>query len=270
LKSLLLLWNQLAQECAGRCCTRTTMDMRYVQGRVEHEGVSFLTITLPAFGKDFEKSLDQGRVSRNQFQGYTWTACLPRFLSGFMGRVFDSNTGVLLDDPCIDAVRSIRQLTLMFGKILIPCSDARVEAAIRGYIEWEQDVRRSDQRLTSDDYRTFRRVSETLFRTLFLNIDQMVFDREFRPKHGPGATADRLRGNAKYNQRTWTARLEEIFPSGEFLLPNSSFEMELGYVDVLEPGSEMPVKVITVPKTLKTPRIIAEEPTHMQYMQQAL
>jgi hypothetical protein len=41
-------------------------------------------------------------------------------------------------------------------------------------------------------------------------------------------------------------------------------------VDILEPGAERPVRVITVPKTLKTPRIIAIEPTAMQYMQQAL
>jgi hypothetical protein len=41
-------------------------------------------------------------------------------------------------------------------------------------------------------------------------------------------------------------------------------------IDFLEPGSEIPVKVISVPKTLKTPRIIAMEPTAMQYVQQAI
>jgi len=45
---------------------------------------------------------------------------------------------------------------------------------------------------------------------------------------------------------------------------------DLSRVKLTEPGAEKPVRVITVPKTLKTPRIIAIEPTHMQYAQQAL
>jgi len=264
-----MLWTVLAQECAGRCCTRTTKDVEYVLGRIEHEGLSFLTITLPRFGKDFEKSLDQGKVTRNLFQGFTWKAGLPRFLGGFLESVFDRNTGVLLENPNIDAILSIRQLTLMFGKIQVPCSDERVLGAIEGYLECEQDVRRNDLTLTDADMHRFRQVSSALFRDLFLQLDQSVFDRTLVPKHGPGATADRLRGNAKYRNRTWTARLEEIFPSGEFLFPNSSFAEESA-VDILEPGAEIPVKVVTVPKTLSAPRIIAEEPTHMQYMQQAL
>jgi len=45
---------------------------------------------------------------------------------------------------------------------------------------------------------------------------------------------------------------------------------ELDVVDILEPEAEIPVRVISVPKTLKTPRIIGIEPTAMQYMQQSL
>jgi hypothetical protein len=41
-------------------------------------------------------------------------------------------------------------------------------------------------------------------------------------------------------------------------------------LNVLEPGAEKPVRVISVPKTLKTPRIIAIEPAVMQYTQQSL
>nr|QDH87436.1 MAG: RNA-dependent RNA polymerase [Leviviridae sp.] len=245
------------------------MDVEYVRGRVEHEGLSFLTITLPRFGKDFEKSLDQGKVTRNLFQGFTWKAGLPRFLGGFLESVFDRNTGVLLENPNIDAILSIRQLTLMFGKILVPCSEERVRGAIEGYLECEQDVRETDRSLSNSDRHLFRSVSSALFRDLFLQLDQEVFDRTVVPKHGPGATADKLRGNSKYRLRTWTTRLEEIFPSGEFLAANSSFVDELD-VDILEPGAEIPVEVIAVPKTLKTPRIIAKEPTHMQYMQGGL
>jgi hypothetical protein len=64
--------------------------------------------------------------------------------------------------------------------------------------------------------------------------------------------------------------LERIFPAGEFLLPNWRYYDQLEDVHFLEPGEEQPVKVILVPKTLKTPRVIAKEPTAMQYAQQSI
>jgi len=90
------------------------------------------------------------------------------------------------------------------------------------------------------------------------------------PRHGPGATADRLRGNAKFDVSEWPLRLENVFPYGDYALPSWRSYYQLDRVKHLEPGAERPVKVVPVPKTLKTPRIIAEEPTCMQYMQQAL
>jgi len=60
-----------------------------------------------------------------------------------------------------------------------------------------------------------------------------------------------------------------MFPARENLASSYSlsFERDLQW---LTPEQEPPVRVITVPKTLKTPRIIAMEPVHMQYVQQAL
>jgi hypothetical protein len=92
---------------------------------------------------------------------------------------------------------------------------------------------------------------------------------DIMPKHGPGATADRLSGNRKYGQVQWPLRLESLFPAIEFIIAGWDYQ-RLSDVNFVEPGAELPVRVITVPKTLKTPRIIAIEPTAMQYVQQAL
>ena len=270
MKSLMLLWKEIAEESAIRCCTSTTMDLKRVHRRVKHEGISFLTITLPNFGKDFERSLEQGSVDRRLFQGFPWRGGLPLFLGGFLDLVFDRRTGVLLDAPDIDAILAVRQLTLMFGKISLECSNARLRKAMKGYIECESDVRKSDSLRTQQDVDVFRRVSALLFASVFAEVDRKVYYHETVPKHGPGATADRLRGNGKYRQRHWTSRLEKIFPSGEYLLPSWSYYNQLEKVEHLEPEAEIPVRVISVPKTLKTPRIIGIEPTAMQYMQQAL
>jgi len=270
LKSLILLWKMIADDYAIRCCTSTTLDWKTVQGRYKHEGLSFLTIALPNFGKDTQKCLDQGLVDRDMFQGFSWHAGLPRFLGGFLDLVFDRNTGVLLPDPNVDAILAIRQLTLIYSKMLIPCSDARDKAAMKEYVQCDQEVAKNDALMDSTDYGEFKRMSDLLFRDFFIGLDRKINALELVPKHGPGATADRLRGNAKYDNRTWTDRLERYFPSGDYLYPNARYIEHYSDVDHLEPGSEIPVKVITVPKTQKTPRIIAVEPTCMQYAQQAV
>jgi hypothetical protein len=269
MKSQIVLWKMVAIDLATRCRTTTTRDWETVSSRYKHEGLSFLTITLPSFGKDFQKSLDQGLVDRNMFQGFSWHAGLPRFLGGFLDLVFDRDSGVLLDEPDIDAILAVRQLTLLYSKILLPCSDTREKEAMSDYVECDRQVKQSDAGLGPQEIEDFRRISQLLFRDLFTKLDREIYYGELIPKHGPGATADKLRGNGKYRLNTWTDRLEEYFPAADYLFPNARYVHE-DAVTYLEPGSEQPVRVISVPKTQKTPRIIAVEPTAMQYAQQAV
>jgi len=284
-KSLTSLWSITAEELAVRCCTSATRDITTVASRVEHEGLSFLAITLADFGKATEKWLDQGFVVPSDVPafGRKRRSGLPAFLQGFLGRVFDTSSGVLLEHPDVEAISALLQLTLMFSKIALPqegpsqgsstrvVSPRRERRAMLEYLECEQDVRRSDSLLDEAYMADFKRMSSLLFGDLFAKVDRDVHWLRLVPKHGPGAVADRLSSNAKWNLRTWTTRLQRLMPAESFLVPNSSFvgdmEREL---NILEPDAEMPVRVITVPKTLKTPRIIAIEPACMQYVQQSL
>jgi hypothetical protein len=240
------------------------MDWKTVLGRYENEGFGFMTITLPDFGKDFERSLDRGQVDRRLFTGFRKRGELPLFLGGFLDLVFDRNSGVLLDEPSVDAILAIRQLTLLVSKLFLKSSDTRERKAMRQFIECEQDVREADERRTDEEIHRFRRMSALLFRHVFTRVDREIFNGEAVPKHGPGSTADKLTGNGKYQQSTWPARLEKVFSSSDFLIPNYRYYDSLERVDILEPDAEIPVKVISVPKTQKTPRIIAIEPTAMQ------
>jgi hypothetical protein len=153
LKSLNALQQVVLKELGTRCGTSTDRDQNTITARVEREGLSFLTITLPNFCKDFEKSLEQEFVDHDQFPGFARTGGLPRFLGGFLDLVFDRSSSRLLDQPSIDAIRSIRQITLMFGKIKIDCSEERINRAIKAYIKCEQDVRLSDLALSSEPNR---------------------------------------------------------------------------------------------------------------------
>ncbi len=268
MKSLMLLWKEVADQYATWCCTSATRDYEEVTRRVEHEGESFLTITLPQFCKDFEQSLAAERVAPSSFAGWRKKGSLPLFLGGFFELVFDRDTAALRLDCDIEAIRAIRQLTLLFGKILLPTSEARTRNAYKSYIETEKEVKAFDA--TRPNLSDFRRVARKLFGPMLASLDVSVRDYQLVPKHGPGSTADRISGNQKYVQLTWTERLESEFPYGEYCIPNWRYSNRLDDVNFLDPGSEVPVKVIAVPKTLKTPRIIAMEPVAMQYAQQAV
>jgi len=273
MKSLIALWREVAEELATWCSTSATQDYKKLLSRVENEGDSFLTITLPEFGKGFERCLERTTVERGDFVGFSKLGHgpLPKFLGGFLAQVFDTSTGRLLDEPSVDCIFAVRQLSLMFGKILLPCSKEREKGAIDEFIKCEQELASRGLIDTVDFDNEFTRISGLLFGDVFTAIEKDLENCDLYPKHGPGATADRLAGNSKYDMREWPERLERSFPYREYASPNRGhLDVLLDRVKFLEPGEERPVKVTLVPKTLKSPRIIAIEPTCMQYAQQAL
>jgi len=290
MKSLISLWSRTANELAVRCRTSATRDVKTVTSRTENEGLWFLAVTLASFGKATEKWLNQGFVDPWDAPKFARTkghlTGRPAFLQGFLDRVFCPDSGALMDEPDIEAIYAIRQLTLMFSKIALPenaerdshpaggrevVSQDRGRLAMSEFVQCEQDVRDADSRLDPLHMEDFKRISTMLFGELFAKVDRDIYWGRIYPKHGPGATADRLSSNEKWNQQLWTSRLQRIFPAEEYLSVNPhNYREHRESPDVLEPGSEIPVRVITVPKTLKTPRIIAIEPTCMQFMQQGV
>jgi hypothetical protein len=270
MKSLQLLWMAALRNLGAWCDVCTTRDSKTAASRFEHRGLSFYTITLADFGKDFEKSLDLGRITHDQYPGFARTGGLPRFLGGFLELVFDRRSGQLLESPSIDAIFAIRQLTLMMAKIGLECAPHRKAKAVEGYIQCEMDVKKSDAERTEADYLQFSRLSLLVFARYFDSVERRLESGDIRGRHGPGSTADGLRGNAKFSRMSWTSRLEEVLSAGDHLITRYGMHDLLEHVDFHEPGDEIPVKVTLVPKTQKTPRIIAQEPTHMMYMQQGI
>jgi hypothetical protein len=269
MKSLTGLWKAMAEDYSAMCDTPIDRDFKTVTDRVEEEGISFLTITLPNFCADFETSLAQGFVGSNLFAGFRKRDGLPRFLSGFLLQIFDGHSLSLYPNPRVDAVRAVRNLCLLFKKVELECTDARNRAALDKYLQCEVDLQEVLDNYSSLPIKEFKRVSSILFGSVFDSLNQKVRSFELSPGHGSGATADRKVGNQKFEQSEWTDRLEEYFPFGEYALPHWKW-FSSHAPRYLAPEEERPVRVHLVPKTLKTPRIIAIEPTCMQYMQQAL
>lgn len=270
MKSLIDLWCALADDISKQCGCSTTRDKETVARRVENEGLSFLTITLPSFCSDLQKGLERGHAGPDLWVFFKSRGSTPRFLGDLLDRIFDRASGELLDVPDTDSIWAIRQLTSVFGKIELPCSLEREARAVEAYIQCENEVRESDRVRQETDVSRFISLATMLYGDVLCTIDREVYDQVLIPRHGPGATADRLRGNAKFDQKEWPERLDTVFPFGEYAIPNWRYSYLLDGVDFVEPGRERPVRVVLVPKTLKTPRVIAIEPTSMQYAQQAI
>jgi hypothetical protein len=269
MKSLTRLWSELALDCAEQCDTSCERDIQTMHERVEHEGDSFLTITLPTFASDFERSLELGQIGPGLFPSFKKRSGLPAFLRGFLGQVFESSTGMLREHPSHNAIRAIRQLTLIFKKIERETTEARREAAEAAYITCETDLRAIEESLDDAKRHDFVNSFAWLYSDVLNDLTKALESMEIKPKHGPGSTQDKLLGNRKWDLPRWTDRLEPLFPYARYCAhtwqPGSGYKYSLLPVE-LEP----PVKVVFVPKTQKTPRVIAMEPTHMQYVQQAI
>jgi hypothetical protein len=269
MKSLTRLWSELALDSARQCDTSCDRDVVTCLDRVEHEGDSFLTITLPTFAADFERSLEQGYVDSSLFVSFKKRLSLPAFLQGLTSQVFDIRTGMLREHPSISAIRCVRQLTLIFKKIERETTDSRKQAAENAYIACEMDLEAVEETLSDEQRRAFSTSFAWLYSDVLNDLTRLIERHDVKPKHGPGSTQDKLLGNRKWSFPTWTERLETIFPYARFC--THTWIPGLGYKHhLLPPAQEPPVKVVFVPKTQKTPRVIAMEPAHMQYVQQSI
>jgi hypothetical protein len=257
-------------------CTADVSDFRdleTIRSRVKSEGLSFLTITLPNFCRDFERSLAEGHIDSTAFRSFRKAGSIPAFLQGMISQLFDHETGRIYDDKTEIAsgdastiVESIRQVCLSFKKLEVSCAPKRTQASLNSFIAIERSFDLFTMPMADRD--RFCRVSAMLWSNMVRPIGLQLC----HPKHGPGATAEHASGNRKYVWRAWHDRLEPYFPlidSGYPIgCPASSEELEM--VSIVTPEQEQPVRVVPVPKTLKGPRIIAIEPCCMQFVQQGI
>lgn len=290
MKSLVDLLALLLRDCGGQCGVDVTLDVKTLRARVKDEGDSFITITLAEYGKSLDQALAAGRVVPGLFVSFgKLKSGIPSFGKGFLHHVFDSKSGVLLPTPSVQAIRALRQISRFGAKVNLPCSPARERAALRVYEEVDQTCRDLadrglDHRRDDGDPRPspvwdsrlgylYKAVASTLVGAMALEDEDG--NVPVRCAHGPGATVEGYTPNGKWNLGYWHSRLEEAgltlqrarFGAEKSLWGSERVRVQPVYVD---PGDERPAKVVLVPKTLKSPRVIAVEPAAMQLTQQGL
>lgn len=263
MKSSKILIQTLIADCGQLCGVSVGRDIIEISHRIDHEGDSFLTITLPELAEGLERALERGSVLRTDFPHFKSGKSVnyPEFLMGFFRKVFDVSN--VRTDADIKAIKAIRQISLLMKKIFEVCPQPAVDAQLQKFIETDNSLRDVEASLR------LKKSFAYLFEGPLVWLTRGINSYSLPVKHGSGSTADRLIGNEKYEQVEWTDRLEQVFPFGEYCLPNWRYFKEYSpeYLDELQ---ERPVKVTPVPKTRRKPRLIAIEPVAMQYAQQGI
>jgi hypothetical protein len=246
----------------------TERDASEILKRLEHEGLSFLTITLPLLSDALESGLESGFfICPTNFGRHKR---LPKLLSGFFKNVFLLD-GSLRPDACPYSIAAIRQVCRFFKKPKLECSGDRKIAAIAKFKAVEGELRLLSSSLENEDH-LLDDISRRLWTEVFPYLDQS----ELVGRHGPGVTADRKKLNERHSIKYWYERFEHEFPL-DLMAFHSLWEASgSGYskgcsgIKMVPVSEEIPVRVTFVPKTLNSPRVIAIEPSSMMFVQQSL
>jgi len=256
----------LLSDLVGKSYSKTECerDTREIVRRVRAQGISFLTKSLPRFGKAIDLALAKGiPLSVTGFKKKHGTE-LPEFLWELTSQVFDSN-GCELPLGNAHVLKSLRQILYCFYKLELPYDDTTTKAVLDGFIEVDNQLDFHKSQLRDGDLWVIEEASR-IIRCVLANSDPL----DIIPRHGPGAVADGLKPHQKPHITRYNARLGSVFCYGKYFHYNNAHLADRldQFLDL--PESEVPARVVLVPKDSRGPRLISCEPTENQWIQQGL
>jgi hypothetical protein len=256
---------QLHQEIA-QCYPESRehrLDRMKIRSRLNNEGFSFLTKTLPRLGKAIDTALSGLRPL--EFQGFSTrkNSALPNLLGWLLDRLFTAD-GYVRSDLDITALKHTRQFLYIVYKLNIPYETKTEKSVLDSFVATEHEIKN----LTiPDDMEPILKQATTLVARLFNGFDP----RDIVPRHGPGAVATGEECGEKSNFSRIYPALERIYPFGEyFTLGLSHVVDQLDWIQSLEVSEQPTAKVVLVPKDSRGPRLISCEPLEIQWIQQGL
>lgn len=246
-------------------------DIVEIQSRVDKEGLGFVTVAMPSFGKAIERGLETGKFSCPLGFMCRKGSSLPEFLRGLTNLLFDVD-GSVRPEPDALALQALRQILLMVYKCDLPYAKAKVDRVVASFVENEEFIQKLEAR--TNGFTDFGHGEPTVVMAAGI-VAQILegFDpRDIDPRHGPGAVASGERGDQKWKFSTLYDSIHKRYPYSEFffggsLLQHDDREEEFWSFDRRETGI---AKVCLVPKDSRGPRLISMEPLEYQWIQQGL
>jgi hypothetical protein len=247
-------------------------DLNTIELRFKHEGYGFLSIALPQLCGSLDRGLADMKYTCPL--GFSKKGTLPKLLSGLFCAVFDSKTGQLLNEPCIHSVKCIREICMVFKKLLY--SDDREDflhaKAVKEFADCDNLLVGSIDSTSMDYY--LSAVSKYVLMGL-----NSYDPRVLKPKHGPGSVAEGYTPNQKWSgvlsdmvkydrYSTWFGFDSTVFRSFDDQGTYSKYLTE--DVDAQCNAPTGIAKLISVPKSSSARRTISMEPVYKQFIQQGL
>lgn len=270
-------------------------DMSSLRRSVAARGLRLITVDLVSCAKHFDRCLAMGQYNSPGFpltKRASGREQAPKFLRRLFLLVFDKN-GKLKDDPDTQAIFFIRQIYLMGKKAKYQCDQAAIDREVgklldhdatlpQPNVSWDHQEgevhaegfyqRHEDSSPDDADFRRRRR--QSLFRILdkvsgILTSLLGSYDPScWRFRHGPGAISEGSRGANKYCWPSWDSHLESVFPIADYGFHSYGSWASSVQSNELCGESLIASRLVAVPKTVDTPRLIAAEPASHQWCQQ--
>lgn len=173
---------------SSRACRLTTQKVRK---RLAREGMSFLTKTLPRLAKAIDLAL-AGNASIDATKLRLTpqpNSKLPRFLGELFNQVF-AHDGRTLPTPCVNSIKTLRQVLYLFYKYELPYETELKDATISKFIQTEEDIKSYSDR--------FADLAQRL-ESLRVEFAQSIDTRTSPDK--PRASLAELKGKNPFEQR---------------------------------------------------------------------
>jgi len=240
-------------------------DQNTVRARYKAEGHAFVSKTLPALGKHFEKSLAQGTFEPMPAFKRATGRTTPAFLGSLFKEVFDA-TGTINGTPSVEAVRLIRQACYVIYKLEDEFSDSIADEALRAFEATDRDLRQcevlsTDQKITLD-------IANSICRGIFAFVD---FEG-ILPRPGPGSTACGTHPALRYEPHVRYSNIDEIYKYADYFYCHTEHVGAVGTTaeHALPNCRDGVSKVRLVNKEYEKPRIICMEPHEYMWFQQGM
>lgn len=239
------------------------LNVAYLLKRYEHEGVGFVTKTLPKLGKAFDASLRDGRIHPMPVKT-SRRGSLPLCLTGLINLVFDRD-GTLRDNPNIRAIRCIRQLCFMYYKLEGDYPQELIDERIESFVALDKELVQCDE-VSPQIAGVLYHASEVISHVL-----QDFDDEDICPRPGPGVTADRCATENRYAPHVLYKSLHEAYPYYKYFYNSSRHLLDSVHSYRRLPKHQDGCSVLAVvPKDSRGPRIICMEPSEYMWLQQGL
>jgi hypothetical protein len=264
-------------------------DLLEISSRLDREGISFITKTLPKVAKAIDKALATGTPLYIPGFRKDSDGCIPCFLGSILYKVFDSS-GYERSDASTEALGQLRQLLYLFYKYELPYDAKDEKRVIDSFKEVEKelaadkatwaDPARLDQYsnilprldygcdLVNSNLERIEAAARRLICSVLAPHDPIA---DIRPRHGPGAVATGEKNWEKAVFKRYYSELAKVFPYEEHFYYNSTHlcDQLQDYLGLHELHSGT-ARVVLVPKDSRGPRLISCEPLEYQWIQQAL